>query len=251
MLCPCFFGSSNQYSRIQENEPNEHNSTELTSISNPYNGHHFPSSTPNDGHGSQSVDYTTASSSGTTASLSPVNRQSTSNSKTPQSQDSVIFRNFPDSDNEKEFDENLPVFKGLVVQQKFFNKSTYDPKFVWINLVARTLCLSEHTVKERRHKEALLADITGVIAGPPEKYKAQVSPSNEESAILNADLCLSVKFVRGGGIDLKFQTVEERNTWYQVITRLILQEKELHRISSGVVTSSSASISTNIGTQNQ
>lgn len=123
-----------------------------------------------------------------------------------------------------EFDMNSPVFKGAVVQQKFFNKSTYDPKFAWINLKSRSLCLSEHMTKERRHKEASLGDVTGVIAGPPEKYKAIIG-ANGEPQHLDPNLCLSVKFVRGGGIDLKFQTMEERDLWSHVIMRLIAQPR--------------------------
>jgi len=144
--------------------------------------------------------------------------------------DSNIFRQIPDRrDSERDFDVDASVFKGSVVQQKFFNKSTYDPKYVWINLTARSLCLSEHTTKERRHKEANLSDITGVIAGPPEKYRASANNQGEPS--INGDLCLSIKFVRGGGIDLQFATVEDRDMWYQTIIRLIAQERDYRRTS--------------------
>ena len=128
------------------------------------------------------------------------------------------------STNGLEFDMNSPVFKGAVVQQKFFNKSTYDPKFAWINVKSRSLCLSEHMTKERRHKEASLGDVTGVIAGPPEKYKAIIG-ANGDPQHLDPNLCLSVKFVRGGGIDLKFSTMEERDLWSHVIMRLIAQPR--------------------------
>ena len=147
----------------------------------------------------------------------------------------------PDKDNELEFDPNASIFRGMVVQQKFFNKSSYDPKFVWVNLQTRSLCLSEHSIKERRHKEANIADITGVIAGPPEKYKASVN-TNGEATPLNGELCLSVKFVRGGGIDLQFPSTQERDNWYQVLTRLILQEKELRRSSSGIAVPSGSTL---------
>lgn len=128
------------------------------------------------------------------------------------------------NNNGLEFDLNSPVFKGAVVQQKFFNKSTYDPKFAWINVKSRSLCLSEHMTKERRHKEASLGDVTGVIAGPPEKYKAIIG-ANGDPQHLDPNLCLSVKFVRGGGIDLKFSTMEERDLWSHVIMRLIAQPR--------------------------
>lgn len=144
----------------------------------------------------------------------------------------TVFRSFPDAqETEKEFDLNSPVFKGMVVQQKFFNKSSYDPKFVWINLSTRSLCLSEHNIKERRHKEANISDIVGVMAVAPEKYKAGQN-ANGETISLDPNLCLSIKFVRGGGIDLQFQTKEERDIWYHVICRLTIQEKDLQKKSS-------------------
>jgi hypothetical protein len=68
--------------------------------------------------------------------------------------------------------------------QKFTNKSSYDKRyyvlpteiirlyipdaailehrFVWINLKTRTIHMSQHMTKERRHKEASLNDVTSV-----------------------------------------------------------------------------------------
>ena len=138
-----------------------------------------------------------------------------------------VFHSVPDVKDElasaKEFDLNSVVFKGTVVEQKFSNKSTYDNKFAWINFTNRTLNLSEHMTKERRHKEASLSDVINVVAGPPEKYK---SPPNDTEK-LNPHLCLSVKFVRGGGIDLKFKSVVDRDIWFDVITRLVLQQTKI------------------------
>ena len=56
--------------------------------------------------------------------------------------------------------------------------------------------MSATAVKEKRHKEASLADVTDIIAGPPNKCK-NLTPSHEKT-------CLTVQFKRGGGIDLKF-----------------------------------------------
>ncbi len=78
--------------------------------------------------------------------------------------------------------------------------------------------------KERRHKEASIGDVTGVICGPPEKYKASQGQSGEPQQ-LDPNLCLSVKFVRGGGIDLKFTTMKERDDWADVILRMITTMK--------------------------
>ncbi len=126
----------------------------------------------------------------------------------------------------KQYDENLPVFKGCVVEQKFSNKSGYDTKFAWINIDSRSLNLSEHMTKERRHKEASLVDVVSVSAGPPEKFKAVLGPNGAPEPFKESHLCLSVKFVRGGGIDLKFKTEQERDSWHDVITTIVLQQAE-------------------------
>lgn len=151
----------------------------------------------------------------TTVVFAPVNGSSLSNA----------FHSMPDQDtNQSEFDMTLPVFRGMVLQQKFHNKSTYDTRFAWINLQSRALCLSEYNSTSRRHKEASLADVTGVIAGPPEKYKTAKNP---EAPQPNWDTYLSVKFIRGGGIDLKFDTREERDLWCRILLRLISQQLAL------------------------
>eukprot|EP00600_Ochromonadales_sp_CCMP1393_P000637 CAMPEP_0174986608 /NCGR_PEP_ID=MMETSP0004_2-20121128/19053_1 /TAXON_ID=420556 /ORGANISM="Ochromonas sp., Strain CCMP1393" /LENGTH=134 /DNA_ID=CAMNT_0016239509 /DNA_START=76 /DNA_END=477 /DNA_ORIENTATION=+ len=117
------------------------------------------------------------------------------------------------NDGALDFDLNSPVFQGSTVEQKFSNKSSYDQKFVWINLGSKTLNLSEYKTKEKRHKEASIRDIVNVVAGPPERYKAPVDESTNIPAKLNVGTCLSVTFVRGGGIDLKFKTEAERDAW--------------------------------------
>jgi hypothetical protein len=143
------------------------------------------------------------------------------------SENGNLFHTIPDHNQEdKQFDRDSAVFKGMVAEQKFFSKSSYDPKFVWINLKSRTLCLSEHTSRDRSHKEASLADITGVIAGPPERFKAPLG-ADEQPSKLNYETCLSIKFVRGGGIDLKFQSTSERDAWYNTLLRIIAEQKEL------------------------
>eukprot|EP01034_Spumella_vulgaris_P022498 gene22498-28626_t len=88
--------------------------------------------------------------------------------------------------------------------------------------------------KDRRHKEASLVDVVSVAAGPPEKFKARVSASGVPEEFQDSDLCLSVKFVRGGGIDLKFKTEEERDSWHDVITHIVLQQKDTLDLSSPI-----------------
>lgn len=141
----------------------------------------------------------------------------------------TIFHTIPDDlESTREFDQNQPVFKGMVVQQKFHGKSTYDPRFAWINLKNRSLCLSEFNSTEHRHKEASIADIVGVVAGPPKKFKAM--PQD----VLDPNCCLSIMFVRGGGIDIRFTNREDRDMWSRVLMRLISHQQELDSTVGGV-----------------
>ena len=123
-----------------------------------------------------------------------------------------------------DLDLNSPVFKGTTALQKFSNKATYDQKYVWINIHNRTLNLSEYSSKEKRHKEASIGDIVNVVAGPPEKYKA-VSDENGVTETLNIGQCISVTFIRGGGIDMKFLTEAERDAWYIALTKLMANHR--------------------------
>ena len=123
------------------------------------------------------------------------------------------------------FDLKSPVFEGSTVDQKFSNKSTYDSKFVWINFDARTINLSEYTNKGKRHKEASLSDVVNVVAGPPDKHKAIDSNNPGVTKKLDISTCLTITFVRGGGIDLRFKDEVERDAWYVALTKLLALEK--------------------------
>jgi len=123
------------------------------------------------------------------------------------------------------FDLKSPVFEGSTVDQKFSNKSTYDSKFVWINFDARTINLSEYTNKGKRHKEASLSDVVNVVAGPPDKHKALESNAPGSTKKLDISTCLTITFVRGGGIDLRFKDEAERDAWYVALTKLLALEK--------------------------
>lgn len=132
-----------------------------------------------------------------------------------------------------DLDLNSPVFKGTTALQKFSNKSTYDQKYVWINIHSRTLNLSEYSSREKRHKEASIGDIVNVVAGPPEKYKA-VADEKGNTEKLNIGQCLSVTFVRGGGIDLKFLSEAERDAWYIALTKLMANHRAAQKAKPAV-----------------
>jgi hypothetical protein len=124
-----------------------------------------------------------------------------------------------------DFDLTSHVFQGSTVDQKFSNKSVYEAKFVWINLNSKTLNLSEYKTKEKRHKEASIRDIINVVAGPPDRYKVEVDEVTGEQLKLNIGCCLSVTFVRGGGIDLRFNTEAERDAWYLALTKMMASQR--------------------------
>mmetsp|Transcript_17896 Transcript_17896/g.29928 ORF Transcript_17896/g.29928 Transcript_17896/m.29928 type:complete len:206 (+) Transcript_17896:87-704(+) len=112
------------------------------------------------------------------------------------------------------YDQNLAPFTGCEVLQKFNNNTAYNKRFVWLNSQSRTIHMSQHMTKERRHKEASLSDVTSVVAGPPAKKKAE--------AVENvSDMCLTVNFKRGGGIDLQFKTKEDRDVWYNTLLHIV------------------------------
>ena len=71
----------------------------------------------------------------------------------------------------KEVDPTASIFTGTFVDQKFTSKTTYEPRFVWVNLDSLTIHMSQHNTKERRHKEASLADVTNVERGAPKRVK--------------------------------------------------------------------------------
>jgi hypothetical protein len=114
------------------------------------------------------------------------------------------------------FDLNALPFRGCEVQQKFNNNQSYQKRFVWLNYETKTIHMSQHMTKERRHKEASLCDVTSVVAGPPVKKKTQFNESN-------GDYCLTVNFKRGGGIDLLFKTREDRDIWYSTLLNIVAE----------------------------
>ena len=121
-------------------------------------------------------------------------------------------------DLENQIDKNADVFTGIPVQQKFSNRSLYENRFVWVKLKTRTIHLSEHMTRERRHKEARLQEVISIYAGPPKK------PLSKSDA--DGDLCLTVHFRHGGGIDLKFQTREQRDRWHHYLKKIVEKNPE-------------------------
>ena len=132
-----------------------------------------------------------------------------------------------------EFDNNSTVFEGLELLQKFTNKSSYDTRFIWINLHSRTIHMSQYMTKDRRHKEAGLTDVTSVVAGPPSKFKRVSTVDGPSTEGLSTN-CLTINFQRGGGIDLCFKTESDRNLWFTTLKKIILQNGSAAPVEKGV-----------------
>lgn len=95
-------------------------------------------------------------------------------------------------------------------------------RFVWLNAVTGTIHMSQHMSKDRRHREANLADVTDVVAGPPMKRK-QIEGEDESIYLKN---CLTINFKKGGGIDLQFKSEEERDEWLDALTKILQQLRQ-------------------------
>lgn len=119
----------------------------------------------------------------------------------------------------RQVDSKASIFQGAFLDQKFTSKTTYEPRFVWVNLESLTIHMSQHNTKERRHKEASLTDVTSVLRGAPQRLKS-TDGINIES------VCMTVNFQRGGGIDLKFATAAECDMWYQVLSKVVTHLKK-------------------------
>ena len=120
---------------------------------------------------------------------------------------------------QRQYDSKSSIFEGSFVDQKFTSKTTYEPRFVWVNLDSLTIHMSQHNTKERRHKEASLTDVTNIERGAPKRLKASTEKFVD-------GVCLTVNFQRGGGIDLKFATEAECETWFSILSKVVTHLKK-------------------------
>jgi hypothetical protein len=117
-----------------------------------------------------------------------------------------------------EFEDNHPAVVVSNIDLKFINKSRYETKYVWISPKKKTIHMSDYPTKERRHKEASLSEVTSLVAGPPVKSKS----TNSDPSF--GKKCLTINFQKGGGIDLKFETENERDVWYALLNKIVLSQ---------------------------
>jgi len=116
----------------------------------------------------------------------------------------------------KSLDANSTVFLGTVVMEKYIKESKLEEKFVWVDVSNHTLHMSTYLHnKTKHHKEASLASIVSIKAGPPRK----IDPNSD---VNTANRCITINFKRGGGVDFLFATEEERNLWYETLGKIII-----------------------------
>eukprot|EP01041_Mallomonas_annulata_P014890 gene14890-31610_t len=118
------------------------------------------------------------------------------------------------------FDSLSDVFQGCEVLQKFSNSSTYQRRFIWIESSSKTIHMSEHMNKNRRHKEASLANVTSIVSGQPIKSKKKPTQSDENESE-DFSTCLTINFKRGGGVDFQFKSIQERDLWHENIAKIV------------------------------
>jgi hypothetical protein len=118
------------------------------------------------------------------------------------------------------------VYSGTVVLQKFSKEEKYDRKFIWINPKNVTIHMSQHSAKDKSHKEAGLRDVTSVICGPPSKL---TTPPTHPPPLSPPDPPLNGSGTHGtpptttprGGIDLVFQNKNIRDMWHACLVEIL------------------------------
>ena len=85
--------------------------------------------------------------------------------------------------------------------------------------------MSEHMNKNRRHKEASLTNVTSIVPGQPVKKKRRSISQQGESDNDDFSTCLTINFKRGGGVDFQFKSTQERDHWYENLTKIVQQAK--------------------------
>ena len=120
----------------------------------------------------------------------------------------------------KTIEVNSPVFQGVNLLQKFTNSDKFEPRFVWVDFTSHTIHLSTFkNNKDRRHKEANLADVVSLRAGLPNKV-----PKEQFDQDLTGK-CMTISFKRGGNVDLMLDTTESRQLWYNTLRKIVERAK--------------------------
>lgn len=135
--------------------------------------------------------------------------------KSLEGEDGTGFHSDNDSDFkilQSELDMKSPVFEGSIIPRKFSKNKKYESRFMWVDLDTKTIHMSLHNTKDRRHKEASLSDVSSILKGAPNIHDETIGTPNR---------CLTINFQKDSGIDLCFATDTECDLWYTVLSRVM------------------------------
>lgn len=134
--------------------------------------------------------------------------------KSIEGEDATDFQDSPQNELkilQSELDMKSPVFEGSVIPRKFSKNKKYENRFMWVDLDTKTIHMSLHNAKDRRHKEASLSDVSSILKG---------APNIVDGMIGKPSCCLTINFQKDSGIDLCFPTDAECDLWYTVLSRI-------------------------------
>ena len=123
-----------------------------------------------------------------------------------------------------DIDLKSPVFEGSVILRKFSRNRKYEFRFMWVNYDTGTIHMSIYNLKDRRHKEASLGDVSSILKG---------APSIADETVGKSSCCLTINFQKDSGIDLCFTTEIECDLWYTVLSRIIKSMKQSYPLADG------------------
>ena len=129
----------------------------------------------------------------------------------------IVENSSPSKLLQSDIDLKSTVFEGSVILRKFSRNRKYEFRFMWVNHETGTIHMSIYNLKDRRHKEASLGDVSSILKG---------APNIADETVGKSSCCLTINFQKDSGIDLCFTTEIECDLWYTVLSRIIKSMKQ-------------------------
>ena len=120
----------------------------------------------------------------------------------------------------------FPLSQVTAVKLKYSKKDSFSNRFVWVDAESDKLSMSQFNTKDRKHKEAFISDISSIAIGAVSKIRAK-DGDNKDSIDDNVDgkLSLAINFVKGGGVDMIFESTAKRDLWFNELNFMVNQFK--------------------------
>ena len=98
---------------------------------------------------------------------------------------------------------------------KFTSKELYESTRIWLQVESGSIHMSQFDDKKKSHKEANIADMKEVVNGGPKRPKPgdPLYPSD-------INKCATVRFVKGGGIDIIFDSQKDRDDFSYALRQI-------------------------------